>query len=161
MRTVVVLVALLTLPACDAVSDAVDTAACQASGYADSGSVRATVDGDAFSGSCVRLDREAGTLTIIGADNVVSQDEQEVITLALPNADVRSYTIGSDAATAAFAARTPDADDQRDEFYAAIDGQITVLQSTDTAVSGTFAFTAQNANGDAIPVTGGTFDVED
>ena len=51
--------------------DAVDSTACQASGYADSGSVRATVGGDAFSGTCVRVARGGGTLSVLGRQALV------------------------------------------------------------------------------------------
>ena len=159
MRVAACLLLLLTLPACDEVSDAVDNAACQASGYADAGSVRATVDGDRFSGTCVRVDREAGTLTIVGADNVVSQNSQEVITLAVPTGEARTYDLGAEVATAAYAARTEDPDDQGDEVYAAIDGTLTVTSVTDGATTGTFSFTGRTLNGATVEVSGGRFDV--
>ncbi len=160
MRPLLCLLALLTLPACDAVGDAVDNAACQATGYADSGSVRATVAGDAFSGTCVRVDTEAGALSVLGADNVVSQNSQEVITLTLPSDEVRSYDLDSDPATASYTARTEDPDDQGDEVYIATSGTITVEAATATSARGTFSFAARTlASGAEVTVTGGRFDV--
>jgi len=159
MRPALLLLAVLTLPACDAVSDAVDDAACQASGYADSGTVRATVSGDSFSGTCVRVDRESGTLTIVGADNVVSQNDQEVITIAVPSDDLRSYDLSNDVATAAFARRTEDPNDQGDEVYVATSGTLTVTAVSDDSAEGTFAFSARNASGATVEVSGGRFNV--
>ncbi len=159
MRPVLCLLAVLLLPACDTVSDAVDNAACQATGYADAGTVRATVAGDAFSGTCVRVDTEAGALTVVGADNVVSQNSQEVITLVLPSDSVRAYTLGASAATAAFAARAEVSGDQVDRTYLGVSGTVTVEAASATAARGTFSFTGRNAAGDEVAVTGGQFDV--
>ena len=153
------LLLLLTLPACDEVSDAVDNAACQASGYADSGSVRATVDGDAFSGTCVRVDARAGTLTVLGADNVVSQNSQEFISVTFPTTEIRSYTLGDGLAVASFTARTEDTDDQGEEVYAATGGTVRLDVATETSAQGTFSFTAQNASGETVEVEGGRFSV--
>ena len=159
MRLALCLLLLVALPACDSVSDAVDTAACQATGYADEGTVRAMVGDGGFSGTCIRVDTEQGTLTIVGADNVVSQNNQEVITLVLPSSEARTYTLGSDAATAVYAARTEDPNDQDDETYAAVNGTLTVESASATAARGTFAFTGRTVGGTEVTVSGGRFDV--
>lgn len=160
MRPAVLLPALLLLaPGCDTVADSVDAAACRASGYADTGTVSASVSGDRFSGTCVRVEVQQGTLTVVGADNVVSQNRQEVISLTFPSTTLRSYDLGAGAAAAAFAARTEDPDDQAEETYAAVDGTLSLDTYTASSASGTFAFTARSANGAQVEVTGGRFDV--
>lgn len=149
----------VTLPACDQVSDAVDEAACRASGYADAGTVRATVDGDTFSGTCVRVEAQAGTLTVIGADNVVSQNDQEAITLTFRSTAPGPYDVEEADAAASIAFRTESQDDQADEVYVGLEGTLTLDAYTEAAASGGFSFTARNAAGDLVTVTDGTFDV--
>ena len=159
MRLALCLILLVTLPACDAISDAADNAACQATGYADSGTVRASVAGDSFSGTCIRVDTEGGTLTIAGADNVVSQNNQEVITLAFPSTEIRSYALGTDAATAVFVARTEDPEDQAEETYAAISGTLRLDAVSETTARGSFSFTGRTVGGTEVTVSGGSFNV--
>ncbi len=159
MRFALCLALLLPLAACDQVSDAVDNAACQATGYADGGTVRATVSGDSFSGTCVRVQLQQGTLTIAGADNVISQNNQEVITLTLPSTDVRSYQLANDVAVASYTARTENPDDQGDEVYASVNGTLSLDVYTESSAKGTFSFTGRTVNGDEVTVTNGTFDV--
>lgn len=159
MRLALLLALLLPLAACDALSDAVDETACQASGYADAGRVSATVSGDAFSGTCVRVDRQQGALSIVGADNVVSQNNQEVITLTFPSTELRSYALGAEVAAATFTRRTEDSDDQAREVYVGLSGTVTLTAFSDDAAEGTFSFTAENEAGDEVTVSGGTFDV--
>lgn len=159
MRTLLALVLLLPVAGCDALSDSVDEAACQASGYADEGSVRATIDGDSFSGTCVRVQVEQGALTIVGADNVVSRDQQEFITLTLPSTAVGTYELGLDAALATYTARTEDSDDQADEVFAAVNGTITLDAYTDSSAEGTFTFTGRALDDDEVTVTRGSFEV--
>ena len=159
MRVAACLLLLLTLPACDEVSDAVDNAACQASGYADTGTVRATVDGDSFSGSCVSVETQGTTLTIAGADNVVSRNSQEIIAITFPTREIRSYDLVNDLVGATYAARTEDADDQDREVYGAVDGTVRLDAVSETTASGTFSFTAQNLDGETVEVSGGRFDV--
>ena len=146
---------LLPLGACDALSDAVDSTVCQSSGYADSGSVRATVDGDSFSGTCVDVQLQRGTLTIAGADNVVSQNNQEAITLTFPSTEPASYTLGSEVAAAAYAARG----ETGDVAYVGTSGMITLTAYDESSASGTFSFVAQRTNGDEVVVSEGRFDV--
>lgn len=159
LRLALSLPLLLLAAGCDEVSDTVDAAACRASGYADEGSVRATVDGDTFSGTCVRVEVQQGTLTIVGADNVVSQNNQEVITLTFPSTTVRSYDLGDDVAAASFAARTEDPNDQEDEVYLAISGTLSLDEYSSTSAEGTFSFTARTVGGAEVEVTSGRFDV--
>ena len=159
MRYALCLALLLPLAACDTVSDAVDDAACRATGYADAGSVRATVAGDSFSGTCIRVQLQQGILTIAGADNVVSQNNQEVITLTFPSTDERSYQLANDAAVASYTARTEDPDDQGDEVYASVSGTLSLDVYTESSAEGTFSFTGRTINGDEVTVTSGTFDV--
>jgi hypothetical protein len=165
MRTLLALALLLPVAGCDALSDAADETACRASGYADVGSVRASVSGDAFSTACVAARVEAGALVIAGADNVVSDDDQEVLTLTFPSTDLASYEIGASGATATFARRTTDSNDQAEEVYVATDGTLTLAEgaepseSSATRVRGSFSFSARNGAGDVVAVSGGTFDV--
>ncbi len=153
---------LLPLAACDEVGDAVDNAACQATGYADAGSVRATVSGDSFSGTCVRVQLQSGTLTIVGADNVVSQNDQEILSLTFPSTDLREYSLDPEVgvvATATYTARTEDPNDQGDEVYAATGGTIALDAYTESSAEGTFSFTGRTVGGDEVTVANGTFDV--
>lgn len=154
---------LLLATGCDTVSDAADEAACQASGYADEGTVSASVSGDAFSGTCVRVDVQQGALSIVGADNVVSNNNQEVITLTFPSTEIRAYEIddpvGTQLAAASFTARTENPDDQADEAYLATRGTLSLDAYSETAASGTFSFTARTINGAEVVVSSGTFAV--
>jgi len=159
MRLALLLALLLPVAACDTVTDAVDNAACQASGYADGGTLRATVSGDSFSGTCIRVQLQSGVLTVAGADNVVSNNNQELITLTFPTTDTASYTLGSSAAVASFTRRTEDSSDQANEVYAATSGTVTLAEYSATTARGTFSFSARNAAGTVVTVASGTFDV--
>lgn len=159
MRPALLLLALLALPACDAVGDAVDSTACGLSGYADEGEVRAVVDGSAFSGTCVRVETDGAFVTVIGVDNVVSQSGQEAITLTFPIDETGTFELPAANAAGTYAARTTDPREIGDEAYVATSGTLTVTALSDDAAEGTFAFTARNAGSATVTVASGRFDV--
>ena len=158
MRLVPLLV-LLAVAGCDTVSDTVDEAACRASGYADVGTVTASVSGSAYSTPCVRGDLEQGALAIASLDGVVSQGAQRGIALTVPGDAPDTYAIGDEAAAATYVARAADASQQADETYLATSGTITVTAVSASGAAGTFSFTARTVGGDEVAVTNGRFDV--
>ena len=160
MRLFLLLALTLPLAACDTVSDTVDNAACRASGYADDGTVRATVSGASYSATCVRVEVEEGAVLIASVDNVVSQNNQTSITLTLPSTTPGTFTIESNnGALATYVARTSDPNDQTGETYAATSGTITLEDYSAGSAEGTFSFTARNLDDESVTVTGGRFDV--
>lgn len=159
MRFALVLPLFALVAGCDTVSDTVDEAACRASGYADEGTVSASVNGSRYSTPCVRGDLEQGALAIASLDGVVSQGAQRGIALTIPGDEPDTYTIGADAAAATYVARAADSSQQADETYLATSGTITVTAVSASGATGTFSFTAQTVGGGEVEVTNGRFDV--
>jgi hypothetical protein len=159
MRLALVALALVALPACDDAGDLVDRAACDATGHASEGTVSATADGARFSATCVRGDVTADVLSVAGIDDVVSDGRQRSVALVVAAAP-GAYSVGADGVTATYVARADDPDRQPEQTFAAVAGTVTVEAVSDAAAEGTFAFTARNADGDEVEVTGGRFEVE-
>lgn len=153
------LVLLVSAVGCDTVSDRVDQAACAASGYADAGTVTATVSGSRYATACVRVDRESGVVTVASIDNVVSNQAQRLLAITVP-ATVGTYAIGSSTAAGVYTTRAADASDQAEQTYVATSGTVTVT-STGSGAAGTFSFAARTPAGAQIEVTAGRFDVTD
>lgn len=152
------LLSVLFVGGCDALSDAVDGAACEASGYADTGTVSATVGGTAYNTPCVRADEASGQVTVASVDGVVSDGGQRLLAVTAPT-EVGTFEIGATTAAGVYTARAADPEQQADQTYAATSGSVTVSAVSATAITGTFAFTARTPAGETLEVTGGRFDV--
>ncbi|WP_412069609.1 DUF6252 family protein [Rubrivirga sp. IMCC43871] len=161
MRTLLpaaLLLSVLLVSGCDTLSDAVDGAACAASGYADTGTVSATVGSASYSTPCVRAEEASGQVTVASLDNVVSDGGQRLLAVTAPT-EVGTFEIGATTATGVYTARAADPDQQADQTYAATSGSVTVSSVSATTIVGTFAFTARTPAGETIEVTGGRFDL--
>lgn len=162
MRTLIPLIALfsvsLLVGGCDTVSDALNGAACAATGYADSGTVAATVGSSRYSTPCVRVEVEAGVLTIASIDDVVSDNNQRLLAVTAPN-ELGTFEVGESAAAGVYTLRAEDASQQADQTFASVSGRVTVSSIEDDAATGTFSFVARTPGGDEVQVTAGRFDV--
>ncbi|MGB3545028.1 hypothetical protein [Rubrivirga sp.] len=143
---------------CDAVSDVVDGAACSATGYADSGTVSATVGGSRYSTPCVRVEVESGVLTIASIDDVVSDNDQRLLAVTAPN-EVGTFEVGETTAGGVYTVRAADTSQQAEQTFASTSGRVTVTSVTDTSAEGTFSFVGQVPSGDQIDIVNGSFDV--
>ncbi|WP_412061709.1 DUF6252 family protein [Rubrivirga sp. IMCC45206] len=161
MRTLLpaaLFVSLLAVAACDTLGDAVDGAACAASGYADAGTISATVGGAAYRTPCVRVDEASGQVTVASLDDVVSDGGQRLLAVTAPT-EVGTFEVGATRAAGVYTARAADPERQADQTYAATSGTVTVASVSATAIAGTFAFSARTPAGETVEVTAGRFDV--
>lgn len=151
-RLALFVAAALVASACSTFSLSGD-AAC---GSRASGSLSASVDGEVAKASCVQGAVAEGTLDIRGSFG----DDQVHVTI--PGAQQgQTYALGgaSDLGRATYSDAITDALDSS-EGPGASDGTVTLDAVSASGARGTFAFTARRADGSAVEVARGQFDIE-
>ncbi|OZC02069.1 DUF6252 family protein [Rubricoccus marinus] len=137
------------------------------SGDLASGSLSATVAGNAFDAVCVQGQLSSGALAIGGNLGATEGGSQKQINITLPGAQAgQTYQIGAlgTATIATYSELSIDDPTDTSRLYTAApgagSGSITVDAVSASGASGSFEFTARNSDGQTVAVTGGRFDID-
>lgn len=145
----------LPLAGCDSSDDNDDVDdACTASG-----TVEASIDGNAFDAACIVADINSGVFFFSAIENVgqTGTSDQRQINVTIPNAGTGTFSLNPINGNIAVYA---EGDITGADGFTAVSGtlQITTFSSGD--VGGTFSFTGRNNAGDQVSVTSGSFSVQ-
>ena len=164
-RFLLLLALVLTAPGCSIFGGS-GTSDC-GSGALASGSLSATVAGDAFRAVCVQGQLSSGVLALGGNLGASEGGNQKQINLTVPSAQAgQTYEIGALGTVTLASYSELDISNPTDAsgLYTAApgagSGSVTVDAVSASGARGTFAFTARNSAGQTVSVTAGSFDIE-